>query len=263
MLDPSILFTRPIGTMSEHWGRNGAAWRVSLPVRVQQQPRRRDVLEVRDQPVHHVAGIGRICDDRIGRAVMVERKRILAGTDVAAIDTAQAEGFQMPDQRAVAGTRLGKACGRREDAGSAAPPLPWRRVEISLAALEVGTLAHQLSLRRRGGEPRCDAILVQLEGRGGRGCRLKRTSLRDVAVASAALLKVNVVDRREGRNRPQTRPLPQIPLLQLCIRAEARRYWVSRIFHLCSRHPGCTLRKLKKCPVYLRSGTAAHFELAR
>ncbi len=28
--DPSIHFTRPIGTMSEQWGRNGAAWRVSF-----------------------------------------------------------------------------------------------------------------------------------------------------------------------------------------------------------------------------------------
>ena len=26
--DPSIHFTRPIATMSEQWGRNGAAWRV-------------------------------------------------------------------------------------------------------------------------------------------------------------------------------------------------------------------------------------------
>ena len=39
---------------------------------------------------------------------MVERKRILAAADVAGIDAAQAERFQMPDQVAVAGTRLGK-----------------------------------------------------------------------------------------------------------------------------------------------------------
>ena len=38
--------------------------------------------------------VGRIGDDRIGRAVMVERKRILAAADVAGIDAAQAEGFQ-------------------------------------------------------------------------------------------------------------------------------------------------------------------------
>ena len=39
---------------------------------------------------------------------MVERKRILAGADVAGIDAAQAERFQMPDQVAVAGAWLGK-----------------------------------------------------------------------------------------------------------------------------------------------------------
>ena len=97
-----------------------------LPVRVQQQPRRRDVLEVRDQPVQHVARPGRIGNDRIGRAVMVERKRILAGADVAAIDAAQAEGFQMPDQVAITSTRFGKGPdAAREGAESAAarPPL--------------------------------------------------------------------------------------------------------------------------------------------
>ena len=55
-----------------------------LPVRVQQQPSRRDALEVRDQPVQHVARPGRIGNDRICRAVIVERKRILTAADVAA-----------------------------------------------------------------------------------------------------------------------------------------------------------------------------------
>ena len=55
-----------------------------------------------------VAGVGRIGDDRVGRAVMVERKRILAGADVAGIDATQAERFQMPDQITVAGTGLGE-----------------------------------------------------------------------------------------------------------------------------------------------------------
>ena len=69
--------------------------------------------------------VRRIRDDRIDRAVMVERKRILAGADVAGIDAAQAEGFQMPDQVAVAGTRLGKGPdAAREGTGSAAALLP-------------------------------------------------------------------------------------------------------------------------------------------
>ena len=50
--EPSIHFTRPIVTMSEQWGMNGAACLVCRPVRIQQQPGRRDMLEVRDQPVH-------------------------------------------------------------------------------------------------------------------------------------------------------------------------------------------------------------------
>ena len=79
----------------------------------------------------------------IGRAVIVERKRILAGADVAAIDAAQAEGFQMPDQSAVAGTRLGKGPDAAKVRDQRQHRGPWRRVEISLAALEVGSLAHQ------------------------------------------------------------------------------------------------------------------------
>src|SRR6478672_10912347 len=84
-------------------------------------------------------------DDRISRAVIVERKRVLTVVDVAAIDAAQAKGFQVPDQRAITRARLGK--------GSDAPAAkvrnqrhhccPWRRIEISFAALEVASLAHQ------------------------------------------------------------------------------------------------------------------------
>ena len=55
---------------------------------------------------------------------MVERKRILAGAYVASIDAAQAEGFQVPDQCAIAGTRLGKGADAREGTGSAAAQRP-------------------------------------------------------------------------------------------------------------------------------------------
>ena len=113
------------------------------PVEVHQQPGWRNALEVRDQPVHQLAGVRRVRDDRVGRAVMVERKRILAGADVAGIDAAQAERFQMPDQRAVASTGLGKGADRREGTESAAPPLPVASGRNRLAALEVGSLAHR------------------------------------------------------------------------------------------------------------------------
>ncbi len=49
----------------------------------------------------------------------------------------------MPDQCAITGTRLGKGTDAREGAGSAAPPLPAASGRNRLAALEVGSLAHQ------------------------------------------------------------------------------------------------------------------------
>ena len=51
--------------------------------------------------------VRRIGDDR-HPAKAVDRQRILAAAYVTAIDAAQAEGFQMPDQRAVTSARLGK-----------------------------------------------------------------------------------------------------------------------------------------------------------
>ena len=53
--EPSIHFTRPIVTMSEQWGRNGAACLVAAQSVVDQQPGWRNALEVRDQPVHQLA----------------------------------------------------------------------------------------------------------------------------------------------------------------------------------------------------------------
>ena len=52
---------------------------------------------------------------------------------VAAVDAAQALGFQMPDQRAVHGTRLGKATDTVKVPNQILHRRPWRRVEISLA----------------------------------------------------------------------------------------------------------------------------------
>ena len=53
----------------------------------------------RGQPryVASFAGVGRVGKARIGCAVGIDRERILTDADVAAINTAQTEGFQMPD----------------------------------------------------------------------------------------------------------------------------------------------------------------------
>ena len=128
--------------MSEQRGRNGTACRVDAQSEFQQQPGLRDALEVLDQGVHQLAGVGRICNDRIGHAVLLDRERILAGANVAGIDAAQAEGFKVPDQRPVAGTGLSKAADAAKVRDQRHHCCPWRRVEISLAALEVGSLAH-------------------------------------------------------------------------------------------------------------------------
>jgi hypothetical protein len=50
----------------------------------------------------------RVSDDRVDRAVGVDRQRVLASSNVALIGAMQAEGFQVPDQIPVAGTWLGK-----------------------------------------------------------------------------------------------------------------------------------------------------------
>ena len=62
---------------------------------IQQQPSRADVLEMRDEPLPHVARRRRVRNDCIGRAVAVERKGVLTGADVAALNAAQAEGLQV------------------------------------------------------------------------------------------------------------------------------------------------------------------------
>jgi hypothetical protein len=72
---------------------------------------------------------------------------ILASADVAAVDAAQAEGFQIPNQIAFASAGLGKgsdSAGAKER-DQRRHRLRWRRVEVALAALEVGSLAHQPS----------------------------------------------------------------------------------------------------------------------
>ena len=123
-LEPSIHFTRPTATMSEQWGRNGAACLVYAQSASSSSQVGADVLEVRDQPVHQVAGPRRVCDDRVGRAVIVEFKRILTVADVAGIDAAQAEPFEMPHQGRRRQHTARQSCGCREGTGSAAPLPP-------------------------------------------------------------------------------------------------------------------------------------------
>ena len=47
----------------------------------------------------------RVGGDYIGRAIIIACQRVLAGGDIAAIDTSEAERFQMPDQSPVAWRR--------------------------------------------------------------------------------------------------------------------------------------------------------------
>jgi hypothetical protein len=101
-----------------------------VPDQIEQQPRSaRGVFRVLER---------RVGDDRrAGRPIGVDRKCVLAGADVALPDAAQAERFKMPDQIAVAGTRLGKGTYTAQVRDERRDSSPWRRVEVSLAALEV------------------------------------------------------------------------------------------------------------------------------
>jgi hypothetical protein len=57
-------------------------------------------------------------------------------------------GFEMSDQRAVTGTRFGEGADATQvRAESAEAPRLWCRVEINLAALELGSLTHRQALR--------------------------------------------------------------------------------------------------------------------
>jgi hypothetical protein len=64
--------------------------------------------------------------------------------DVALIDAAQPEGFQMPDKRTVTAARLGKRPDAAQVRDQRHHRCPWRRIEISLAALEIGSLTYAL-----------------------------------------------------------------------------------------------------------------------
>src|SRR4051812_16163225 len=97
--------------------------------------------------MHHRAGIRRIRDDAIGRAKMVERKRILTAADVATIDALQSELFKMPDQVALASARLGKGPDVVQVRNQRDHRSPWCWVEVGLAALEVGSLPINTALR--------------------------------------------------------------------------------------------------------------------
>src|SRR5258705_7456041 len=99
---------------------------------------------MRDQRVHHAARERRVGDDAIGRAVMVERKRVLPGADVAGIGAAHAEGFQMPDQCAVAAAWFGKTADSAKVRDQRQHRCPRRRVKIRLTSRKTRTLTHLL-----------------------------------------------------------------------------------------------------------------------
>ena len=84
---------------------------------------------------------------------MVERKRILAGTDVAGIDASQAEPFQMPDQVAVSSARLCKAPDSAKGPRSAAAPLSlvWRKIALAAPCLRCAQIEAQTDYSGRQG----------------------------------------------------------------------------------------------------------------
>ena len=67
---------------------------------------------------------------------------VLAGRDVAGIDAAQPEGFQMAHQGAVTATRLGERANAAQIRDQRQHRRARRRVEVARSALEAGSLAH-------------------------------------------------------------------------------------------------------------------------
>ena len=114
---------------------------------IDQQPCRRDLLEMPDQRMQDRALPRRVGDDHVRSAVMVDREGVLAGRDVAPVDAAQPVGFPgaAPGRRHRRIVR--RRCGCGEGAELAGAP-PWRdRIVVAVAALEVGPLAHVMSLQ--------------------------------------------------------------------------------------------------------------------
>jgi hypothetical protein len=110
---------------------------------------------VGDQPVHKLAREGRVRDDRIGRAIGIDRKGILSSADVALPNAAQTKRFQMPDQIAITSARFCKGVNAVQVRNQRHHRRPGRRIEISLAAFEVGSFAHLgFSLTHGGGVAR-------------------------------------------------------------------------------------------------------------
>ena len=99
-----------------------------------------------NQPVHQLAGVGWVGDDRVRFvAVGIDRKRVLAGADVAAIDASQLVRFQMPNQIAIAGARFGESANATQVRDQGRHSSPWCRIEVGFAAFEVRSFAHQRS----------------------------------------------------------------------------------------------------------------------
>ena len=96
-----------------------------------------------DQGVHEWARVGRIGDDHLSAAVLVERQGVLAGRNVARIGAAQPEAFQVAHQGAVTATRLGECAHTAQPRDQRQHRRARRRVEVARSALEAGSLAHQ------------------------------------------------------------------------------------------------------------------------
>ena len=145
-----------------------------------------------DQGVHEWARVGRIGDDHLSAAVLVERQGVLAGRNVARIGAAQPEAFQVAHQGAVTATRLGERAHTAQPRNQRQHRRARRRIKIAFAPFKGRTLAHLRPVSVAGGRPargfRCDLgprpAFVAIALATGRGGGWARGVLGDTPVAT-------------------------------------------------------------------------------
>src|SRR6476469_1830396 len=116
-----------------------------------QQPGRRswrNLQEMIDEIMQQLAVVGlaglagerRIRDAGICTIVVLECERVLTGANIAAVDAAQPESFEVPDQVTFAPARFGEGLNALKVRSQQQYRSPRRSVKISLATFEFGSL---------------------------------------------------------------------------------------------------------------------------
>ena len=72
--------------------------------------------------MHQRLDVQRVSDSHLRAAILIERQGVLTGRNVASVDAAQPEAFQMAHQTAVASDTVRRTSGSREGVESAAAP---------------------------------------------------------------------------------------------------------------------------------------------